>query len=397
MKSYSLAHLADHTLLHDLAALVAQDRTTTAALLAHIAEVDARRLYLPAGYPSMFAYCVRELHLCEQAAFTRIRAARAARQFPGIFPAVAAGRLHLSAIVLLAPCLTRENAEELLAAATHKSKAEIEQLLAQRFPRPDMQTRVRALATPLSPPVTEQLAPEIVEPLSTAAGGQLFPGIVEPSTELAIGPQSAVMIPRPAAGQIERSVDRPKLTPLAPRRFALQLTMSQELHDKLRYAQQLLSHKLPSGNVAEVLERALDALIPLLEKRKFAATDRPRAQRRPTTSPRHVPAQVRRTVWERDGGQCTFVSESGCRCPARTLLEFDHIDEVARGGQATVARMRLRCRAHNQYGAERTFGVEFMRHKREASRGAAEARASDAALARTGRGSCYWETPLTSP
>jgi hypothetical protein len=71
------------------------------------------------------------------------------------------------------------------------------------------------------------------------------------------------------------------------------------------------------------------------------------------------------------GGQplhLIFVSETGHRCPARTRLEFDHVEEVARGGEATVARIRLRCRAHNQYAAERTFGIEFMRHKRTAAR-----------------------------
>jgi len=72
-------------------------------------------------------------------------------------------------------------------------------------------------------------------------------------------------------------------------------------------------------------------------------------------------------VWERDGGQCTFVSEAGHRCPARTRLEFDHVVEVARGGQATVSGVRLRCRAHNEFTAERTFGTEFMRHQRLAA------------------------------
>jgi hypothetical protein len=88
---------------------------------------------------------------------------------------------------------------------------------------------------------------------------------------------------------------------------------------------------------------------------------------------------VKRAVRERDQGQCTFVSDSGRRCPARSLLEFDHIDEVSRGGRATVAGMRLRCRAHNQYAAERTFGTEFMNAKREeARRAAAEKRAAAA-------------------
>ena len=135
-------------------------------------------------------------------------------------------------------------------------------------------------------------------------------------------------------------------------RFALQLTVNRCTYDKLRYAQELLSHQLPSGDLVEVFDRALDTLIVQLEKRKFSATSRPRrGDRRTTQSPRHIPAQVKREVWVRDGGQCTFVSDAGHRCCARELLEFDHIEEVARGGKATVAGMRLRCRVHNQFTA----------------------------------------------
>jgi hypothetical protein len=142
----------------------------------------------------------------------------------------------------------------------------------------------------------------------------------------------------------------------------------------LRYAQDLLSHQIPSGDIAKVFERALAALIPQLEESKFGATERPRAGRLSSIAgTRHITAQVKRTVWARDSGQCTFVNEAGRRCEARKLLEFDHIEEFARGGEATVAGIRLRCRAHNQYGAECTFGAEFMRHKRIA---AAEARAA---------------------
>jgi len=78
-----------------------------------------------------------------------------------------------------------------------------------------------------------------------------------------------------------------------------------------------------------------------------------------------------RAVWERDQGQCTFVGESGKRCPARKFLEFDHIEPAARGGQATVENLRLRCRGHNAYAAERAFGAGFMTEKREAARSAA--------------------------
>ena len=352
---YSLTHLSDSALVLDMTALVARERTTMAALLAHLAEFDARRLYLPAAHPSMYSYCAHELRLCEQAAFNRIRAARTARQFPAIFPAVAEGRLHLGAVLLLAPYLTAENADELLEAAGRKSKSEIEQLIAERFPRPDVPAQVQALSAPAAlGQVIEQLSPGRVE--------QLDPGPVE----------------RSGRGRID---PKPKLAPLSPQRFALQLTMSQELHDKLRYAQELLSHQVAAGDVAQVLERALDVLILQLEKRKFAATRRPR---RPGATPsgRYVPAHVKRAVWERDGGRCTFVSESGRRCPARSLLEFDHLHKVARGGLATIEGMRLHCRAHNQYGAERTFGVEFMRHKRAEARNTAAARARTVAAQR---------------
>jgi hypothetical protein len=301
----------------------------------------------------MYAYCVGELRMSEDSAFKRIRAARAARRFPSIFAAVADGRLHVSTVVVLAPCLTEATAVELLAAAAHKTKSEVEQLVAQRFPRRDLPTVLEAVSSAPSPASFRQLAPG---PVATIAPGQvetpteqLSPGIVEALAPVQIAP-----------------IAHPRVTPLAPERFALQVTIGQSTHDKLRYAQELLSHQIPAGDLAQVLDRVLDLAIEQLEKRKFAATSKPRPEHRRSSEPsRHVPAEVMRAVWERDHGQCTFVSDAGHRCPARTLVEFDHIDEVARGGRATIGGMRLRCRAHNQYTAERTFGTEFMRHKRQ--------------------------------
>ena len=80
-----------------------------------------------------------------------------------------------------------------------------------------------------------------------------------------------------------------------------------------------------------------------------------------------TPANVRRAVRERDQDQCTFVSQSGHRCASRKFIEFDHIEPIARGGPSTVENLRLRCRAHNHFEAERMFGDGFMHQKREAS------------------------------
>jgi hypothetical protein len=289
----------------------------------------------------MHAYCVHVLKLSEEAAFKRIRAARTARRFPAIFTALAAGRVNLNTVVLLAPHLSEDTADELLAAATHKTRSEIEQLLAQRFPQPD--------------------APFLAQPIAALSIG------CEQST---MGHTHKQLAARPVG------VSTPtRVAPLSPQRFVLQVTVGQATHDKLRHAQALLGHQIPSGDVAQVLDRALDTLIQKLEQRKLAATAKPRIKQRPTTSRRHIPARVRRAVWERDRGQCTYMSASGRRCTSRTRLEFDHVDEVSRGGTATVEGVRLRCRAHNQYGAECTFGKEFMSHKRhEAAARAAEAR-----------------------
>jgi hypothetical protein len=360
MVSYSLSHLADRTLLRELADSVSQDRTTTAWMLVQIAEVDERRLYLPAGYGSMFMYCLHELRMSEDVAYKRIRAARAARQFPAIYPALADGRLHLAAVVLLTPHLTPDTAEELLAAAEHRTKAEIELLLAQRFPQPDVPTLLQAIAPAVT---TAQLTVQ---------------SAVAPTAQLAPGPVGSCI---PAESPDQESSNqvlapaqplppRARTAPLSPGRYALQVTVDQETYEQLRHAQALLGHSVPSGDVGEVLKRALITLVQKLEKQKFAKTERPRAQRGPTRG-RHIPAAVRRAVRERDRGQCTFVSEKGKRCESRTRLEFDHVEAFARGGQATVSGIRLRCRAHNQYAAECTFGPEFMRGKRERAQHAA--------------------------
>ena len=360
--------LSDHLLDRQLERVVANEDTATAVVLDHIAEYDARRRYRAAGYPSMFTYCVGKLRRSEPAAYKRIRAARAAQRFPAIFDAVAESRLSLSAVVMLAPYLTEDTAGELISAATHKTIAEIKQLLAERFPRPDVPTRVIPIPTPspiapleLTSRPIEEARPCVAE-LTSRSVGMTIPDHVELTSRSV----PALSVPAPAE-------HRPPVTPLAPGRFDLQCTIDQETLDALRYAQDLLGHELPSGDVPQVLKRALQALIPQLEQRRFSATLRPR--RRPghrSEDPRYVPADVQRAVWQRDGGQCTFVSEDGHRCQERKFVELDHIEAVARGGEATEANLRLLCRAHNQFEAERTFGAEFMRHRRVA---AGEARA----------------------
>jgi hypothetical protein len=159
--------------------------------------------------------------------------------------------------------------------------------------------------------------------------------------------------------------------PLSPARYLLEFSIPASTHAKLRRAQALLSHAEPDPDLARVLDRALDALIERLERRKAGAARRPARLPRPSRHARHIPAHVRRAVWERDRGRCTFVGPGGRVCGVTRRIEFDHVDPVARGGRASVDGVRLRCRAHNQFEAERVFGVEFMRGKRAQRRAAA--------------------------
>jgi hypothetical protein len=270
MHTYSLSHLSDYVLIRELAEFAGNERCATAGLLARIAEVDARRLYLPAGYPSMYLYCVHELRLSEDAAYKRIRVARTARRFPVIFHGLADGRLNLTSVVLLTPYLTEQTADELLSAARHKTKSEVEQLLAERFPRSEMLGLVEAIPTPragteIHNEAANWLQNRLARPRPARPGGELVP---EP-------------VGTPAC--------RSKIAPHAPERFAIHAMIGQGAHEDLRQAQALLSHQLPSGDIGAVLERALRSLVVDLEKRRFAATARPRNQHRPTKSRRHIP------------------------------------------------------------------------------------------------------------
>ena len=148
MKNYSLEHLSNSVLLRETNEIVERDRLTTAELIAHLAEVDGRKLYLRAAFPSKHAWCVRKQGMSEDAASKRIQAARVARAFPAIFSGLADGRLHLSAVCLLAPVPQAGNAEALLAAAAGKTKSEIELLIAERFPRTELLPLVEMLTDP---------------------------------------------------------------------------------------------------------------------------------------------------------------------------------------------------------------------------------------------------------
>ncbi len=227
----------------------------------------------------------------------------------------------------------------------------MEELLARWFPQPDVRSSVRKLPVPQTIGLLPNPAPGVVSPgvpfepapPATAAGAAVVAGDGAP------GVSSEAESPPACASVPPRVVVRP----LAPERYEIRFTVSAETREKLRFAQDRLGHAIPSGSVAQVFDRALTVLIRDLERKKFAATRRPRRSRGQAEGSRNVPAHVRREVVARDGGRCAFVAVDGRHCGERRYIEFHHVIPYA---EPTVENIQLRCRAHNGYEVDLYYG-----------------------------------------
>jgi len=334
-------------------ALVRGSHGVEAALLVHLGEIDERKVYLDWAFSSMFAFCVGELRFSEDVACNRINVARAARRMPVILEAVRSGQVHLAGLRLLAPHLTTENQEKVLAEAAGKSKREIEELVARLWPQPPVPTVVRKLPGRPNPP------PEASPAFSFGATRP----VAQPES-----PAVLAFAPPPAPPP-RRDERRSVVAPLAEETFKFQFTASRACRDKFRQAQDLLRHRIPDGDLATIFERALDLLIEQVKKERFATGRKARqapAEDADASSSRHIPDAVKRKVFERDGSRCTFLDERGRRCAETGALEFDHQDGFARTHLHRADRIRLLCSAHNQHAAEQMYGRAFMERARGA-------------------------------
>jgi hypothetical protein len=310
--------LSDDKLLSGVAGLVRDDNENDAEMLRYLDEVEKRGLHLRLGHSSMWSFCIDRFHMSEPTASKRIGSMRTARRFPFVLEMIARGEIHLSGLCVLKAHLTDENHREVLAEAKHKKVRELEQLVARLAPQPDVSTE----------PVT---AP----------------------------PKRA-----------------PDPKPLSPRSYKATMTFDEETMADLTRLQALLAPQIPDGDPAKIVKRALRTLREQAEKRKLALTDAPRSSSlSPSRRNRKIPAAIRRAVHARDGGQCGFVGDDGTRCAETRRLEFAHVEPYAKGGVHSVDNVGERCRAHNQYEADRDFGPLFMKRKKEEARSVREAAA----------------------
>jgi hypothetical protein len=337
-----LESLTDDEVISGLDDLLGQSRRLEAPLVAHIGEVEVRRLYARYAASSIFSYCTDVLRMSEGEAYLRTTVAKAAREHPVILEMLADGQLHLSGIAKLAPVLTAENRDALLARAVHKSKRQILQIVAELAPRPDV--------------------PPLMRKLPERAAASPDASLVQPASPLSPSPAN-VDAPSPARIETPRLPTSlaPALQPLSRSRYKVQFTAGPELHDDLEALRALMRSEVPDGDLALIIGRAVREMRQRIEARRFAQTKSPRKKApRPDDSSRYVPAEIRRFVYRRDGGQCRYVDAHEGRCQARHRLEYHHEFPFGLGGGHDVENICLMCRPHNRYLAELDYGKEKM-------------------------------------
>ncbi|MGC4000424.1 MAG: HNH endonuclease signature motif containing protein [Anaeromyxobacter sp.] len=384
--------LDNSSLVAHLQSLAGDERGIKVECLLALAEVERRKFYLDLGYPSLWAFCREVLRLPEGGAWRRIAAMRLLSRFPSLEGPLREGRLSLTTLAMLREVMTEQNLEELVGQAAFKSKAEVERLVVTIQPREAPKDGVRRVAGPGPKAVVAAPAPAPAAPapapepaLASSAATR------EPATEPFV-----LSAPAPASAP-----SRPELHPVNAEQWSLRVTLDGAAHADLETLRELLSHKIPDGNLGDVLKEALRCAIEKHAKRKGAveltrmAAPAPSAAPAPVASaptavsapapvqapapaaapsgdplplfatayrfdPRTVTADVRRAVWARDGSCCSYVSPDGHRCGSRWQLELDHIDPEAMGGPPTLPNLRLRCRGHNLWAAVQSFGREKM-------------------------------------
>ena len=368
---YCLSGLDDHELLASTRRMVGRSNQVLAALLAHLAEVEARGLHRLRACSSLYTYCVYELRMSEDAALRRAHAARFARRFPVLFERIAAGEIHLTGLLMLGPHLTDENHLEVLARAKHRTKRELAVLVRMLDPLPSVPGRVE----PLGPEPTGK-------PLSNPTWQALTGALTGPVRELSPGdrPQDWVSSAESCA-EVRHQPDQPEQPdqpcepagepfPRGAQRYKVEFTARDEYVSLLNQARDLLAHAESGRSLEAIHLRAMRLLVADLKKRKYAKTEQPRPEQpaEPHADPRqrgrHIPAQVRRQVAARDGERCSFVDDRGQRCRETSGLEMHHDHAFALGGAAAESNLSLRCKAHNALAAEQDFGRDFMERKK---------------------------------
>ncbi|MCP3983684.1 MAG: HNH endonuclease [bacterium] len=209
--------------------------------------------------------------------------------------------------------------------------------------------------------------------------------------ELPIGDAPSHAIPE----SVPRS--RGSIEPCRPSVYNVRFPATVAFKDKLERFAEVLGVHDAQGQLAEVLETAIDLALEKKDPAKRQERREARAKKRSAENAethvekprgdathdvtqdatqhapggersRHVPAELRDQLLVGADHRCEYVAAGGTRCAARTGLHIDHKHPFSRGGPTTEQNLRVLCALHNYWEAERHYGVRFVKGKIAASR-----------------------------
>lgn len=343
--------IADRSLVARVVALAKQERALRADFILSLGVFEERRLHLKAGYPTLFAWLTDRLHFSRASAFRRATAARLCRKMPAAAAYLAEGRLSLTKLCYLKDSLAPDNCLDLLEQAASMTEREVELLALQLHPS----AMTKATRDTIRPVV---VGPTTI-PAHTENQGDLFSAAAAPPP-----PPAPQRSPTPTTVTVPEQPPAPPLPMPAPARHLVRMTVGLEFMTLLDEVRAAMSHSHPGASLEVLLGECMKLALAARHARTRAHTRRPRepagAPTSTTIGSRYLPAPLRREVWLRDAGRCTFVSEDGTRCPATRRLEIHHDIPFAMGGPTDAAHCRIMCKGHNDLLARRDFGDAHM-------------------------------------
>src|SRR5262245_10534104 len=269
---FELTDRSNQELVEGAKRLVGRHHTVTAHLIAHLAEIYARKLHLAEGFSYLGDYCVVALGMSEDEAHRRAHAAVLAQKYPVILGMLLEGSIHLTTLRIMGKCLTPKNHRQVLEGARGKTKTELEHLAAQLCPKPDVPTVLRKLPEPK--PEVNGVGTEAAlfarGGVEGAAEGPATRG-AEVATVSRPGIPAAPLTP-PALSTPGKSC----LAPLSPQRYNLQVTVDEETYKALKQLQDLLRHQIRNGDLSRIIKDAVVERLERVKREKFGHTKRPR-------------------------------------------------------------------------------------------------------------------------
>lgn len=324
-----LSAFSNEVLEHRLKRLVRRESCNTVQILKHLAEVERRELHLRNGYASLWDYATRGLKYSEPGAHRRISSARALARYPQLEALLIERRINLSTLSLVAKLLSPGNLDSVMAEVIDRTKEQVEEFVKGQRPVARVIEKVTPVIVLKSP---ERTVTSSREPVSLSVG-------------VSAGPVSKSVVP-----PLPESSPQPSVV----QTFKIQCALSDEGYRKLKEVQSLLSHNATS--IGDVVERLCDDFLrkhsPVREVKRTCSF--------PKEGSRYIPRALKKAVWERDGGCCSYVGPDGTRCGSTFQVQVDHVHPFALGGKTELGNVRCLCSSHNAFAAREVFGRPFM-------------------------------------